>query len=286
VSATPCAFPPPWPSIFSNYSFWVHHLVNLDDRQILAHAMASDFSVARQCLSKRTIGVSLRIKLHALSDYFVYICMVETEVRKVRHLAAFEDPQQEWIQPGIAEPLIGYPRHCVAAESGGRFFRFADDRVTRWVCEKCRPKRSLIHFCTSLTVVKVAKKCRLLLQFSKKTTQSKLSPIGRKRAQSGHHKFDREFNYSKKRLQNFGSLTFEWNQRPVPKRFIPKLLRQSGAGFLIWKKLPTPLCLNHFRPRTVVLSCSVSARRSATQRDAARRSATQRDAARRSATHS
>jgi hypothetical protein len=28
--------------------------------------MASDFSVAWQCLSKRTIGFSLRIKLHAL----------------------------------------------------------------------------------------------------------------------------------------------------------------------------------------------------------------------------
>jgi hypothetical protein len=50
---------------FSNYSFWVHHLVNQDDRQLLAHAMASDFSVAWQCLSKRTIGFLLRIKLHA-----------------------------------------------------------------------------------------------------------------------------------------------------------------------------------------------------------------------------
>jgi hypothetical protein len=28
--------------------------------------MASDFSVAWQCLTKRTIGFSLRIKLHAL----------------------------------------------------------------------------------------------------------------------------------------------------------------------------------------------------------------------------
>jgi hypothetical protein len=59
-SATPCAFPPPWPSIFSDYSFRVHHLVNRDDRHLLAHAMASDFSV-----TKRTIVFSLRIKLHA-----------------------------------------------------------------------------------------------------------------------------------------------------------------------------------------------------------------------------
>jgi hypothetical protein len=35
--------------------FLVHHLVNRDDRHLLAHAMASDFSVAWQCLSKRTI---------------------------------------------------------------------------------------------------------------------------------------------------------------------------------------------------------------------------------------
>jgi hypothetical protein len=55
-SATPCASPPPRPSIFSHYSFWVHHLVNWDDRHLLAHAMASDFSAAWQCVSKRTIG--------------------------------------------------------------------------------------------------------------------------------------------------------------------------------------------------------------------------------------
>jgi hypothetical protein len=29
--------------------------------------MASDFSVAWQCLSKRTVGYSLQIKLHAIS---------------------------------------------------------------------------------------------------------------------------------------------------------------------------------------------------------------------------
>jgi hypothetical protein len=55
-SATPCASPPPWPPHFYDHSFWVHHLVNWDDHQLLAHAMASDFSIAWQCLSKRTIG--------------------------------------------------------------------------------------------------------------------------------------------------------------------------------------------------------------------------------------
>jgi hypothetical protein len=44
------------PPFFSDYSFWVHHLVNRDDRHLLAHALASDFSAAWQCLSKRTIG--------------------------------------------------------------------------------------------------------------------------------------------------------------------------------------------------------------------------------------
>jgi hypothetical protein len=43
----------------------VHHLVNWDDWHLLAHAMASDFSAAWQCLSKRTFFL-LRIKLHAL----------------------------------------------------------------------------------------------------------------------------------------------------------------------------------------------------------------------------
>jgi hypothetical protein len=53
------------PPFFSDYSFRVHHLVNQDDRQLLAHAMASGLSVAWQCLSKRTIGFLLRIKFHA-----------------------------------------------------------------------------------------------------------------------------------------------------------------------------------------------------------------------------
>jgi hypothetical protein len=51
---------------FSNYNFLVHHPVNWDDRLLLACAMASDFSVAWQFSSMRTIGFSLRIKLNAL----------------------------------------------------------------------------------------------------------------------------------------------------------------------------------------------------------------------------
>jgi hypothetical protein len=51
---------------FSDYSFPVHHPVNCDDQDLLARAMASDFSVAWQCFSKRTIGFLLRIKLYAL----------------------------------------------------------------------------------------------------------------------------------------------------------------------------------------------------------------------------
>jgi hypothetical protein len=51
-------------SALRDYTFWFHHPVNRDDRHLLAHAMASDFSFAVQCLSKRTIVFSLRIKLH------------------------------------------------------------------------------------------------------------------------------------------------------------------------------------------------------------------------------
>jgi hypothetical protein len=46
-SATPGASPPLWPSIFSDYSFLVYHIVNWDDWHLLAHAVAFDFTVAK-----------------------------------------------------------------------------------------------------------------------------------------------------------------------------------------------------------------------------------------------
>jgi hypothetical protein len=48
-AATPYASPPRQPSIFSDYSFCVHHPVNRDDQHLLARAMASDFSVTWKC---------------------------------------------------------------------------------------------------------------------------------------------------------------------------------------------------------------------------------------------
>jgi hypothetical protein len=71
-SAAPCASPPR-PSIFSDYSSWVHHPVSHDDRHLLAHAMASDFSVTWKCLSKRITGFSLWIKLHATPTLLTYL---------------------------------------------------------------------------------------------------------------------------------------------------------------------------------------------------------------------
>jgi hypothetical protein len=59
----------------SDYSFWVHQIVNRDDWHLLAHAMASDFSVAWLCLSKRTIG-SLDLTLNA----FVFVFAVGLEL--------------------------------------------------------------------------------------------------------------------------------------------------------------------------------------------------------------
>jgi hypothetical protein len=54
-SATPCASPIPWPSIFSDYSFCVHHTFNWDDRHLLAHTMASNFSVAWQFSQRKQL---------------------------------------------------------------------------------------------------------------------------------------------------------------------------------------------------------------------------------------
>jgi hypothetical protein len=81
-SATPCASPPPpQPYIFFRLFLSVHHLVNRDDQHLLAHAMASDFSVTWQCLSKTTIVFSLRIKLHALIRLGVSLPSLDTGAR-------------------------------------------------------------------------------------------------------------------------------------------------------------------------------------------------------------
>jgi hypothetical protein len=58
---------------FSDYSIWVHHPVNQDDRQLLAHAMASDFSVAWQfSRGEHFLNVTLKMFLLLfLSNPFV-----------------------------------------------------------------------------------------------------------------------------------------------------------------------------------------------------------------------
>jgi hypothetical protein len=45
-------------TIFSNYSFLVHHTVNQDDRHLLAHAIASDFTVTRQFFQREHFFVT------------------------------------------------------------------------------------------------------------------------------------------------------------------------------------------------------------------------------------
>jgi hypothetical protein len=54
-------FPPPRPSIFSDYFFLFHHPVKQDDRQLLAHAVASDLTVTWQFFLKRTREEELEI---------------------------------------------------------------------------------------------------------------------------------------------------------------------------------------------------------------------------------
>jgi hypothetical protein len=53
-SATPCASPPPRPTIFSDYSFLAHHLANRDDQHFLAHAMASVEPILLKIVSYNT----------------------------------------------------------------------------------------------------------------------------------------------------------------------------------------------------------------------------------------
>jgi hypothetical protein len=52
----PCASPPPWPSILSDYSFPVHHSANRDDRHLLANAMASGTRINLQVIALQCIN--------------------------------------------------------------------------------------------------------------------------------------------------------------------------------------------------------------------------------------
>jgi hypothetical protein len=69
-SATSCASPPPLPSIFSDYSFLVHHPVNRGDLYLLTFVMASDYSVSRQFSRREKIVFSLWIKHHTQLGFF------------------------------------------------------------------------------------------------------------------------------------------------------------------------------------------------------------------------
>jgi hypothetical protein len=65
----PCTSPPPRPSIFFRLFFSVHHLVNRDDRHLLAHAMCNGLwllSCMAVSLKENNCFFPLRIKLHAL----------------------------------------------------------------------------------------------------------------------------------------------------------------------------------------------------------------------------
>jgi hypothetical protein len=55
--------PPPWPYIFSDYSFLVPHPVNRDDMHLVAHAMASEKLGFLSCvlMKKNIAGVCLNI---------------------------------------------------------------------------------------------------------------------------------------------------------------------------------------------------------------------------------
>jgi hypothetical protein len=130
-SSTPCASPRPWPSIFPIILFGVHHPVNQDDQHLLAHAMASDISVAWQCLSKRTIVFfPLLIRIHnpyptrSLPSQFVARVCFELFVffpENYRSLAAAERTGVHNGAPTIFNPVNNfrvYEDNKVGGKSG------------------------------------------------------------------------------------------------------------------------------------------------------------------------
>jgi hypothetical protein len=73
---TPCASPPPWPYIFSDYSFWVHHLINQDDRHLLKKFGLSEvWTLVSQMTHQRSIHYSMSWKLKN-------VCQKEVSVKK------------------------------------------------------------------------------------------------------------------------------------------------------------------------------------------------------------
>jgi hypothetical protein len=97
--ATPCASPPPRPSTISDYYLLVHHHVNRDDRHLLGHAIASDFTVARQYSQIENffvLGIKLRtliwlgVSLPSLPDFIL-------QYSRVARWFVFKPKIQIWV---------------------------------------------------------------------------------------------------------------------------------------------------------------------------------------------
>jgi hypothetical protein len=66
ISNPLCLFSSSALHLFQLLFFLVHYPVNWDDRHLLAHALASDFTVSRQFSQREQLFFLLWIKLHAL----------------------------------------------------------------------------------------------------------------------------------------------------------------------------------------------------------------------------
>jgi hypothetical protein len=71
------------PPLFPIILFLVQHPVNQDDRHLLAHAMASDLSVAWQFLSKRTIGFFVKDQTPRPLIFIIYLFILMMRKRKL-----------------------------------------------------------------------------------------------------------------------------------------------------------------------------------------------------------
>jgi hypothetical protein len=135
-SAAPCASPPPRPSIYSDYSFWVHHPVDRDDPTSPCTCNGLWF-LSRIAVSLRENNFfSLWIKLRALLGVILCCIFFLFSNKFMYHVVRLGLCKLVWCGP-LLSYMCWLVKRSLQALTG----------VTRWVCKKSPKEKPNFSFC-------------------------------------------------------------------------------------------------------------------------------------------